>query len=653
MDAPTLRVPALSGDAKQSIRMSRFLLATLTYVIGAIMVACTYAFGFLPGWVTFTTLAVMATVNAALYVAFRSGFNQRFRDPSLTQLQVFVAITLQMFIIYHLDISRGMALAFTFIVFLFGIFRLTRREFVALTLYTLAAYALVVNLLFYWRAEAVQDVYVEWFSWLLLAAVLPWFGMVGGQISEMRNRLRSTNVDLTSAMETIRKMATRDELTGLYNRAVFTESLRHALAQSVRHGHRLALFFIDIDRFKVINDTLGHTSGDRVLREIAERLKSGLRESDIVARLGGDEFVVLVEDCKSAADLELVARKVVGLLSRPMKLEGHELPLSGCVGVATAPEDGLEAEALLRNADAAMYRAKQQGRNGYALYARQMNERDADRLALETELGYAAERGQLRLYFQPKVSIGSDAITGVEALLRWQHPTLGLLAPERFMAIAEESGAIVAIGRWVLRDACEHARRWRDRHGLELSMAVNLSPRQIQDPSLPAELDEVLRDTGLSPSLLELELTETMAMRNPEQAARQMRKLSERGVRLAMDDFGTGYSSLGYLKRFPLHSVKIDRSFVCDLPNDGEDVAISRAVIGMAHSLRLSVTAEGVERREQVDFLRGEGCEEYQGYYCSPPLPEEKLLTLLSVNRSSEAGAAGGKAISGKIGDPA
>jgi diguanylate cyclase (GGDEF)-like protein len=537
-----------------------------------------------------------------------------------------------------------MALAFTFIVFLFGIFRLTRREFVSLTLYTLAAYALVVNLLFHWRAETVQSAYVEWFSWLLLAAVLPWFGMVGGQISEMRNRLRGANAELTSAMETIQKLATHDELTGLYNRAVFTESLRHALAQSARHGRRLALFFIDIDRFKVINDTLGHAAGDRVLREIAGRLKSGLRESDIVARLGGDEFVVLVEDSKVGADVELIARKIVGLLSRPMKLEGNELPLSGCVGVATAPEDGLEVEALLRNADAAMYRAKQQGRNGYVLYAREMNERDADRLALETELGHALERGQLRLHFQPKVSIASDAVTGVEALLRWQHPTLGLLAPDRFMTLAEESGAIVPIGRWVLRAACEHARRWQERHGITLSVAVNLSPRQIQDPALSTELDEVLRDTGLSPALLELDLTETMAMRNPEQAARQIRKLSARGVRLAMDDFGTGYSSLGYLKRFPLHSVKIDRSFVHDLPHDDDDVAISRAVIAMAHSLRLRVTAEGVERREQIDFLRGEGCEEYQGYYCSPPVPEERLLTLLSANRACAPASAGGAA---------
>lgn len=359
----------LSGEAKQALRMRRFLLAALTYFIAAALLSVTYALGVVGGFPTVAVLIAMVAINGALFVAFRSGLNQRFADPSLTKQQLVAAITLQMFIIYHLEASRGLALVFTFIIFLFGVFRLTQREFATLTLYALAAYALVLNLLMEFRPEAIANVHLEWLSWLLLAVVLPWFGMMGGQISELRNRLRARHLELSTAFVTIQKMATRDTLTGLHNRAALTEGLQHALALGERHGRRVALFFMDLDRFKSINDTHGHSAGDRVLREVAERLKRATRDSDIVARLGGDEFVVVAENFQSMADLEVIARKIVEVVGQPLQLDQGELPLSVSVGVAAAPQDGQDVPSLLRNGDAAMYRAKQRGRNGYAMYS--------------------------------------------------------------------------------------------------------------------------------------------------------------------------------------------------------------------------------------------------------------------------------------------
>ncbi|MEO8718165.1 MAG: GGDEF domain-containing protein [Burkholderiales bacterium] len=368
-------IAPLTTEQKQAVRMRRFLLATLTYVVAAILIALVWAFGLMPGTFAVVTLAAMAIINVALYATFRSGLNLRFADPSLTRAQIFIALTLQMYIIYHLDSGRGLALVFTFIVFLFGVYRLNRRGNVTLILYTLAAYALVINLLMHFRPETIQNVYLEWFSWLLLAFALPWFGMLGGQISELRYRLRVSHAELAAAFDTIRKMATRDNLTGLHNRAALTDSLQHALAQGARHGRRIAVFFMDLDHFKKINDTLGHDAGDRVLCEVAARLRRSVRAADLVARLGGDEFVVVVEGFKEVGDLEIVARKIVDLVGQPLLLDEHELTMSVSCGVAASPHDGHDVESLLRNGDAAMYHAKQQGRNGYAMYSEQMRSR--------------------------------------------------------------------------------------------------------------------------------------------------------------------------------------------------------------------------------------------------------------------------------------
>jgi len=620
-------------EDKQAIRLHRYMLGVYSYSLALALLAAANALGFIhPGTAIGIALACIAT-NAVLYALFRSGFNLRFADPSLTKPQVYIGITLLMIGLYSVDVGRGISLGLCFFAFLFGIFRLSTRELMTVTLYTLAAYALVINLLMHWRPESIQNVQQEWFNWMLLALTLPWFSMIGGRIRDLRDRLRERKRELQDAIGTIQAMATRDEVTGLYNRAFFTESLGHALAQAQRHDRSLALLLIDVDRFKLINDSLGHAVGDEALREIGGRIAGCVRGSDLVARLGGDEFVALIESVSAPQALHEIAQKIIEAVARPLELDRRELALSVSIGVVTMPGDGSDAATLMRNADVAMYRAKAQGRNRYSFYTREMSEHADERLALELDLHRAIERGELRVLYQPKVAVADGGIRGAEALLRWQHPRLGLLAPNRFIDLAEETGAIVPIGRWVLKEACARAAAW----GGPYSIAVNLSARQFSDPGLLATVEEALRASGLDAALLELEITESMVMEEPEAAAQTMHKLRALGTQLSMDDFGTGYSSLGYLKRFPLTTVKLDRSFVRDLPLDDDDVAIARAVLAMAHSLRMDVTAEGVERADQLEFLRREGCLSYQGYYCSPPVAEADLLSLLET-KGSEPG---------------
>jgi|SRR5882724_1181174 len=615
-------------EEKQATRLRRFQLAVYSYGLTLALLWAAQGMDFMHARSALTLSIAIVVLNAALYVVFASGLNLRLPDPSLTKLQLYFGITLLMIALYEVDIGRGISLGLCFLVVLFGLFRLSTRELMTLSLYTLAAYALVINLLMHWRPEAITNVKQEWFNWFLLAVSLPWFGVVGGRIRALRDRLRERNRELQDAIGTIHAMATRDEVTGLYNRAFFTESLGHALAQAERHKRTLAVLFIDVDRFKLINDTLGHPVGDRALREVGRRISGCVRESDIVARLGGDEFVALIESVPAVEALQEVAQKIIDAVARPLELERRELALSVSIGLAAMPGDGRDAQTLMRNADIAMYRAKALGRNCYSFYTRQMSEHAEERLALEADLHHAVERGELRVLYQPKVAVADGAIRGAEALVRWQHPRLGLLAPDRFIDLAEETGAIVSIGRWMLKEACMRAAAWDGSY----SIAVNLSARQFSDAELLATVAAALRQSGLEPARLELEITESMVMRDPEAAVGIMRKLRELGARLSMDDFGTGYSSLGYLKRFPINTVKLDRSFVRDLPDHEDDVAIARAVLAMAHSLRMDVTAEGVETGEQLEFLRREGCLAYQGYYCSPPVVEEKLLAMLETD---------------------
>jgi len=497
----------------------------------------------------------------------------------------------------------------------------------------LAAYAGVINLLMWTKPQAI-NVWLEGYYWITLALILPCFALVGGRISDLRQRVRRTNDELSSALAMIQKMATHDTLTSLPNRALFNETLTHAIAQAERHGRHLAIFFMDMDRFKNINDTLGHGVGDRVLQETARRLTGSVRTSDLVARLGGDEFVLLVEDFQETSDLADIATKILDGFEPTFMVDGHELALSASVGVCTYPEDGKDAQALLSNADIAMYRAKEQGRNRFCFYAAELNHLSEERLALEAGLRHALERGEIEIFYQPKIEFANGRVTGVEALIRWRHPKLGLLMPDRFIALAEEIGVIVPIGHWTLRRVCERARRWHEQ-GMHLSVAVNLSASQFHEPKLLGELAGILKSTGLSAQTLELEITESMVMKDPERAVKVMEALRAMGVRLSIDDFGTGHSSLGYLKRFPINQLKVDRTFVRDLPHNGDDVAITRAVIAMAHSLKMSVVAEGVEHQHQFDLLRAEGCDEFQGYFCRPPLEEAELMRFLAEERSS------------------
>ena len=433
----------------------------------------------------------------------------------------------------------------------------------------------------------------------------------------------------TKADERIEYLASHDSLTKLPNRDMFNELLRHAIEGASRHQRSLALLFIDLDRFKVINDSLGHDAGDMLLLEVANRLRSVLRASDVVARLGGDEFVVLLEETAERNDVERIAGLLLSALGRPTQLSGHECHATASIGIAMYPSDGLDAQTLTKNADMAMYLAKEDGKNAFRFFSKEIKAQSIERLTLESALRRALEREQFSLHYQPKIDMTSGQITGVEALLRWAHPELGLVSPAQFIPLAEETGLIVPIGRWVLKEACAQNTAWQ-RHGLRpVTIAVNLSPRQFADGQLLHDVDEALLASGMSPVLLQLEVTESMVMRNVPRAIRVLDAIQSRGIRLAIDDFGTGYSSMSLMKQFPIDTIKIDRSFVRDLAEDSEDQAIAQAIISMGKALGMTVVAEGVETVEQREFLRAHACDEMQGYLFSKPLPPRELAELL------------------------
>jgi diguanylate cyclase (GGDEF)-like protein len=406
--------------------------------------------------------------------------------------------------------------------------------------------------------------------------------------------------------------------------------LAHALTRARRLGRSVALLFIDLDRFKHINDALGHDVGDEVLKIVGERLSEALRASDLLARLGGDEFVVIAEDVAQSDAIAALAAKLIAAVDRPIKVRDHELALTASLGISLFPNDGTDVQTLLKNADTAMYRAKEQGRNGFQFYSPHMGSANLDRLALETQLKKAVqERNQFLLHYQPRVSLRDGRITGVEALVRWQHPERGLVPPGDFIPLAEELGLIAPLGDWVLRSACAQAVVWQ-RAGLGLRVAVNISARQLHGSTFLADLRACLADTGLQPNWLELEITESVMMHRTQHVTELLQSLEALGVSVSVDDFGTGYSSLAYLKRLQVDSLKIDQSFVSGVPNDDEDVAIVRAVVALARSLHLEVVAEGVEERAQLDFLRSEGCDAAQGYLLGQPMPATQLEALMA-----------------------
>lgn len=428
--------------------------------------------------------------------------------------------------------------------------------------------------------------------------------------------------------------ANYDSLTQLPNRHLLQERLKRAIARAHRTNQTVALFFLDLDRFKTVNDSLGHPVGDVVLQAVATRLKSCIREEDTVARLGGDEFVIVMEGLSQGTKAAEVARQVLDVLIPSFRVERYEFFVTSSIGISLYPEDGADVKTLLKNADVAMYHAKEHGRNNSQFYAPEMNARTLERLVMENNLRYALERKELELYYQPQLSLRSGNLVGVEALLRWRHPKLGMISPAKFIPLAEETGLIVSIGEWTLRTACAQFKTWREEALPIQYVAVNLSPRQFMHANLPVLINQVLAENHLHGSCLELEITEGLIMQDLERAIAVLHILRNMSVQLAIDDFGTGYSSLNHLKRFPLDRLKIDKSFVNDITTDPDDAAIIQAVIAMAHSLRLNVIAEGVESEAQMAFLELHHCDDMQGYYFSPPLPAQDVTLLLRENRT-------------------
>ncbi len=440
----------------------------------------------------------------------------------------------------------------------------------------------------------------------------------------------------------INYLAYHDTLTGLPNRVSFEERLVEAVAHANAQRESLAVMFLSLDRFKKFNDTLGHLIGDQLLKSVAERLNLTLREEHRVARFGSDEFAVLLTRIAGAEDAARRATNFQNVLNAPFLVEGHELYVTSSIGIGLYPDDGTDAQGLLKSAGSALYRAKQLGGSSYQFYTADMNERALARLALENQLRWALERKEFVVYYQPQVNIDTGKIMGMEALVRWQHPELGLVSPAEFIPLAEDTGLIMPIGEWVLRTACAQTRVWQNCGFKNLHVAVNLSPRQFQQPDLLQLIERALKETGLDPASLELEVTESSVMKNAESAINTLRELRDMGIRISIDDFGSGYSSLSYLKHLPIDVLKIDQSFVRDMTSDPKDAAIAMAIIQLAHSLQLQVKAEGVETEEQLRFLRLLRCDEMQGYLFCKPLAVEAFEQLLFEGRTLDTTTADG-----------
>jgi diguanylate cyclase (GGDEF)-like protein len=425
-------------------------------------------------------------------------------------------------------------------------------------------------------------------------------------------------------------LATHDNLTGLPNRVVFGQEVNGAVEFALRHGRQCAVLFVDLDRFKIINDTLGHVSGDALLIEIASRIKQCVSRSDVVARIGGDEFVILLRDVVAADQISSVARKLLAAVVKPATINGQECRLTASIGASLFPSDAKDEGTLTKNAEAAMYAAKEAGRNTFLLHSDEIKTQSIERLMLETGLRRALERNEFVLHYQPKRDLKDGGISGVEALLRWQHPDLGLLQPNQFVPLAEETGLIVPIGRWALETACAQNMQWQ-KHGLPLiCVAVNLSPRQFVDPNLLNDIRNALGESAMPPGLLELEITESMVMQDLPRTVRLLQEIKNLGITLSIDDFGTGYSSMAMVRELPIDALKIDRSFVREIDRDAEGKAIVNAIIALGRALDLIVVAEGVETEEQEAFLREQKCDEEQGYLISIPLPADEFAAYLA-----------------------
>ncbi|HTQ37113.1 MAG TPA: EAL domain-containing protein [Steroidobacteraceae bacterium] len=452
--------------------------------------------------------------------------------------------------------------------------------------------------------------------------------LVRGHVRSLEKMVAARTRGLEDANRQLRHMATHDSLTGLPNRALLDDRLQQAMAQALRQDQRFAVLVCDLDRFKLVNDSMGHHAGDLFLQEIARRLSACVREGDTLARQGGDEFVFVLGPPAGEAEAEAVSQRAVAALALPTRIDGIDIHTSASFGVAVFPRDGERAETLLANADAAMYHAKQHG-SGIRRFSASMGDTATYRLRLESELHHALTAEQFELHYQPKVDVRTGAVRSAEALLRWRHPQRGYVPPGDFISIVEETGQIGPIGIWVLQQACRQASAWRELGLPPVRVAVNISAVQFHQPGLVECVCRALRDARLDARYLELELTESCVMTNPEESIAILEELSRMGVLVSVDDFGTGHSSMSYLRRFPIDKLKIDRTFVTGMDTHAEDAAIVRAIVALAHGLRLKVVAEGVETAAQLDALREMGCDQYQGFYCSPALPADRFERLL------------------------
>lgn len=472
---------------------------------------------------------------------------------------------------------------------------------------------------------------------LVLILVLAMLGRMSALLALSRRRATQEHIANAARAE---YLAYHDGLTTLANRSLFSKLLGQSLQQARRHDRRLAVLFLDLDGFKRVNDSHGHEVGDQLLREVAARLKACLRDSDTVARMGGDEFTALLPELAEDKYAATAAKKVLAALSRPFVLNGKELRVTASVGISLYPQDGADEQTLMKNADVAMYRAKDEGKNNFQFYSEELNASALERQSLESELRLALERSEFRLHYQPKRDIQSGRITGMEALLRWQHPGLGTVAPLRFIPVAEETGLIVAIGKWVLLSACRQNVAWQDEGLPRVSVSVNLTARQFADKRLLADLAAILAETGMDAHLLELEISEGLLMRDLDKALGILTGLKSMGIRIAIDDFGLGYASLATVQRFPLDTIKIDRSFIRDVGSVDDHKEVTEAIIAMGRKLSLTIVAQGVETKEQADFLRRNACDEFQGFYLGKPAPAEEIAKLLR-DQSIEDGQAG------------
>jgi len=460
--------------------------------------------------------------------------------------------------------------------------------------------------------------------------------IVRRQMDTLEQVVSARTEGLEAANKQLRHLATHDALTGLPNRVLLDDRLAQAIAHSQRNGHLFALLMVDLDRFKLINDSLGHRAGDELLQETARRLTGVARAIDTLARSGGDEFVMILHPIDARDDAELLAQRVIEALKPTMRIAGVDIHASPSIGIAFYPADGTTTETLIARADAAMYSAKQRGRNNAQCFAPGMDTQSQDKVRLESDLHEAIALKQFELDYQPKVDVKSGAVHSVEALIRWRHPQRGLISPNEFIPLAEDSGLIGPIGEWVMREACRQAKAWQRKGLPQVRVAVNLSASQFRQKNLLATIRQALLDADLDPSYLEVELTESAVMTNPEESVSILEQLSKMGVLVSVDDFGTGYSSMSYLRRFPIDKLKIDRGFISEFMTRPDDASIVRAIVSLAHSLRLKVVAEGVETPDQLDFLKTLGCDQYQGFHFSTPVSAADFEELLRRQRDDE-----------------